>query len=178
MANAMYPFICIQKKTSSTVNISGFIHVIIPSPFGDENPKVTECAILGRKAKHINAKSHREENTKGRRPMSVLRAMKMKNAAIKIKMSGMATLSRTVEFIVVYLFCCVKDQARLFAVARIRLVEVVLCYIPNLIIIIVFFIALIPWIRIRPNLPAFEGFRFVGNERIRRRRSGSILPRR
>jgi hypothetical protein len=101
MENAIYPFICIQKKTSNTVNINGFIHVIIPGPSEDGNPRCTEFAMLGRNDKHINAKSQREEKTMGRRPMRVLRAMKIKNVATNIEMSGIVTLSRIVEFIVV-----------------------------------------------------------------------------
>ena len=62
-----------------------------------------EFAIVGRNAKHINAKSQREENTNGRRPTRVLSAMKIKNAAIRMKMAGNATLSRMVEFMVVFL---------------------------------------------------------------------------
>ena len=62
-----------------------------------------EFAILGRNARHINAKSHREENTSGRRPTRVLIAIKIKKAAIRMKMAGNATLSRMVEFIVVFL---------------------------------------------------------------------------
>jgi hypothetical protein len=46
----------------------------------------------------MKAKSQREEKTKGQRPMSVLRAMKMKNAAIEMKMIGITDLSRNVEF--------------------------------------------------------------------------------
>ena len=53
----------------------------------------------------MKANSHREENIKGLRPIRVLRAMKMKNAAIKMKMSGIATLSRKIVFIAVFLFC-------------------------------------------------------------------------
>jgi len=79
--------------------------MIMLKPRGGENPINTEFAILGRKAKHMKANSHREENTKGRRPIRVLRAMKMKNAAIKMKMSGIATLSRKIVFIAVFLFC-------------------------------------------------------------------------
>jgi len=79
-------------------------------PRGDENPIATEFAILGRKPKHMKANSHREENTKGRRPIRVLRAMKMKNAAIKIKMSGITTLSRKIVFIAVFCFANVRDH--------------------------------------------------------------------
>lgn len=57
MANAIYPFICIQKKTKSTVNISGFIHAIMLKPRGDENPMLIEFAIVGRNVRQINAKS-------------------------------------------------------------------------------------------------------------------------
>lgn len=56
--------------------------------------------MLGRNAKHIKAKSQREEITKGRRPINVLSAMKTRNAAINIKMNGNATLSRTKEVMV------------------------------------------------------------------------------
>ena len=110
MANAMYPFICIQKKPKSTVNIRGFNHAIMLKPRVDENPKDIEFAILGRNARHINTKSHRDENTNGRRPIRVLSAMKIKNPAIRIKMRGIATFSRTSEFIV-FFFANVPDQA-------------------------------------------------------------------
>ena len=116
MANTIYPFICSQKKTKRTVNISGFIHTIILKLRVDENPMTIEFAILGKNAKHINAKSQREENTKGRRPINVLSAIKIKNAAIKRKMSGIATLSRANEFMLLY-FANVRDH-RWLPVAR------------------------------------------------------------
>lgn len=102
MANAVNPFICIQKKAKSTVNISGLIHVIMLKPRDDESAMMIELAILGRNARHIKANSQREENTNGRRPMRGLSAIKMRNAAIRIKVAGNATWSRMVEFMVMF----------------------------------------------------------------------------
>ena len=99
MANAIYPFICIQKKTKSTVNISGFIHAIILKPLDDENPMVMGLTMLGRNARHINANSHREVNIIGRRPIIVLSAMNIKNAAMSINTHGITMLRKKVEFI-------------------------------------------------------------------------------
>ncbi|NBZ95229.1 MAG: hypothetical protein EBR40_02160 [Proteobacteria bacterium] len=70
-------------------------------PWGDDNPMLIEFVMLGRKARHINAKSQREENTNGRRPARVLSAMKKKNTAIRMKMVGNATLRRMVEFMMI-----------------------------------------------------------------------------
>jgi len=96
----MYPFIWIQKKIKSTVNIRGFIHEIMPRSLDDENSMLIEFIIVSRNARHINAKSKREESTNGRRPMRVLSEMKMNNAAINMKMAGNANLSSMVEFMI------------------------------------------------------------------------------
>ena len=99
MANAIYPFICIQENTKSTVNISVFIHAIILKSPDDENPMVMGLTMPGRSARHINANSQREVNIIGRRPISVLSAMNIKNAAMSINMHGITMLRKKVEFI-------------------------------------------------------------------------------
>lgn len=99
------------------VNIRGFIHVIMLKLRGDENPKDIDFVILGRNVRHISAKRHRDENTTRRRPIRVLSAMKMKNPGIRIKMRGIATLTRISEFI--NFFAQRQAHAPLPAVARV-----------------------------------------------------------
>ena len=81
------------------VSIKGFNHAIMLKPRAEDNPMDIEFMIPGKNARHINANSHREENTSGRRLIRVLSAMKIKNPAIRINMRGITAFSVISEFI-------------------------------------------------------------------------------